>query len=207
MMRGAVGAIGLLLLLAQVSRTSELGFVEVDQPFFQPEGGLTVHRVTFAAFAGGSPSPGSEIWYVATANCVVQSGGHLVSEDPESRDQNVASRLGVKVTVEDRSDSRTWKKIGVHRSGSTPARGIPIIGVDTMRVDVDLSRAAQVLDEQRGKTDLGNTVTVVELARVLVTCIRQNGARSNPPIRFVRIRFTGAPEARPHSGVYRVPRP
>ena len=81
-----------------VSAATELLFLDVSQPFYQPNGGLEIHRVTYAAFFG-SPFPGQEIRHLATPNCTVQAGGQYTFLDSTSRDQNVASRLGVQVAV------------------------------------------------------------------------------------------------------------
>lgn len=195
-----------LAALAPAAGASELAFFEVSQPFFQPNGGLEVHRVTYAAWVG-SLGPGREIRYLPLANCTVQPGRRPPMLDSASLDQNVASRLGVRVTVEDRSDGRTWTKVGTRPDPNHPSRRVPAIGVDTLAVDVDLSRAAEVLAAERGKTDLGSMVTVAKLAQVLVACIRENASRSKPPIGFVRIQFSGAPEARAQDGVHRVSSP
>jgi hypothetical protein len=187
---------------------SELVFLDVSQPFFQPNGGLEIHRVTYAAFMG-PPVPGVEIRYLGAANCTMQSGGWPPFADSTSFDQNVASYLRAKVTVEHRSDPGTWMQIGVRRNAKNPTMNGPIIGVDTLTVEVDLSESVTILARERdsGASDLGGMVSIGQLAEVLVTCIRDNASRSNPPIGRVRIRFLGAREASRHNGVYRVPAP
>jgi len=191
--------------LTPCSWATQVSFIEVSQPFFAPDGGpiLQMHRVTYAAFIGSS-RPGMEIQYLVRPNCIVQEDG---TADSASQDRNVASMLGVRVTIEDRSGSAHWKKFGTRPDPGHPGRRIAAFGVDTLTVDVDLARSAQLLAEQRGKTDLGSMVSIETLAKLLAACIRDNASRSDPLIRHVRIRFTGAVEAQHISGVYQVAMP
>jgi hypothetical protein len=192
-----------LAVFAGTACSSEAAFYEVSQPFFQPNGGLEVHRVTYLAWVG-SVQPGAEITYISSPNCVLQRDG-LPVEPGSRKNQNVASLLSVKLTVEDRSDSRTWMRIQTQPVPSSPSRQLPSFCIDTLRIDVDLSLTVKALAEERKRpSDLGDMVTIGRLSDALVSCIRENASRSKPPIRFVRIRFHGAADAGMHSGVYRV---
>jgi len=202
----SIGAVAIMVLamLPRAAFATEQVFYEVSQPFFQPNGGLEIHRVTYLAWVG-SPQPGAEIRYLSSPNCTLRHDGHPVEPDSVWKDQNVASRLGVRLAVEDRSDSRTWRQFSARPE--TQDRGSKgSFGVDILGVDVDLSRTVKALAEERGRSDFGDMVTIGRLADVLIACIRENASRSQPRIRFVRIRFQGASEAAKHDGVYQVAR-
>jgi hypothetical protein len=176
---------------------SELAFLQVSQPLFDPNAGVHPYQFTYVTWFGES-QPGIEIRFTCAANLVPVQGV------PATRNYNVASLLGFKVIVEDRSDSRAWKERPPSHNEPHGARFI-----DTLGVTLDLSGAIapdRAFTDRIGReqgVELGG-VTLALAVDATIQCILENARESDPSIDRIRLAVAGNSTLAGRSGVFRV---